>query len=94
MDIFRLISDSQKRDPSAIFYSISWKTANERLREAKVNDFVSGYALTNQYEDFAETFTFYIFHNRTFLEKSKKNSILAEKYKFMKERVFIKGEFQ
>ena len=36
--------------------------------KAKMNSsaFVSGYAATNQYEDFAESFAMYVFHNAAF----------------------------
>ena len=38
----------------------------------EVKDFVSWYAMTNKYEDFAESFTYYILHNKDFLNKTKK----------------------
>ena len=45
-------------------------------------DFVSGYAMTNKYEDFAESFTYFVFHNQNFLKKSEKSQKLKEKYDF------------
>jgi hypothetical protein len=51
-------------------------------------DFVSGYSMTNKYEDFAESLTYYILHNNDFLEKSKKSQILKEKYNFFNFYVF------
>lgn len=50
--------------------------------------FVSGYAATNQYEDFAETFAMYVFHNAVFLDRAKNSSALQQKYDFMKTSVF------
>jgi hypothetical protein len=38
--------------------------------------------MTNKYEDFAESFAYYILHNNDFLEKTKKSNILLEKYDF------------
>ena len=50
-------------DPSENFYNISWLSYNVKKKWSKMQDFLSGYALTNKYEDFAESFTFFIFHN-------------------------------
>lgn len=55
--------------------------------------FVSGYAATNQYEDFAETFTMYVFHNRELLNRTADSDALKQKYEFLRDRVF-KGYFQ
>jgi len=49
--------------------------------------------MTNQYEDFAETYTYYIFHNEDFLKKALDSEILAKKYVFMKDVVFKNGMF-
>ncbi len=53
--------------------------------------FASGYAATNQYEDFAEAFTLYVFHNKAFAERAKKSPVLQQKYDFMTRSVF--GEY-
>ncbi len=55
--------------------------------------FVSWYAATNQYEDFAESLTFYIFHNDEFMERALKNDALRQKYLFISNFVFKNGEF-
>lgn len=59
-----------------------------------IADFVSGYALTNKYEDFAESFTQYVFHNSDFKKKAAKNESLARKYDFFSKNVFPDGDFQ
>lgn len=59
----------------------------------KMGDFVSGYALSNKYEDFAESFSFYVFHNDTFQERASKNTSLRKKYDFFKTYVFDQEEF-
>jgi hypothetical protein len=69
-------------DPSDIFYAISWESFNTKKAGQKITDFVSGYALSNKYEDFAETFAFYIFHNEDFRNRAKKDSFLQKKYDF------------
>jgi hypothetical protein len=80
-------------DLSQHFYDISWKeTKVLRPGEVKSN-FVSWYAMTNKYEDFAETFTYYILHNWDFVEKSKKSQILQKKYNFFQTFLFKKWAF-
>ena len=54
---------------------------------------MSGYAATNKYEDFAESFTFYIFHNTYFADRALKNSSIREKYLFFSNNVFPSGQF-
>jgi hypothetical protein len=51
-------------------------------------DFVSGYAMTNKYEDFAESLTYYILHNKDFLDKTKTSRILKRKYNFFSFYIF------
>lgn len=50
--------------------------------------FVSGYAATNQYEDFAESFTMYVFHNAAFRARASKQESLQKKYDFLHQKVF------
>jgi hypothetical protein len=50
--------------------------------------FVSGYASTNQYEDFAESFTMYVFHNKEFLKRAQTSTFLQKKYTFLRTSVF------
>jgi len=59
----------------------------------KMGDFVSGYALSNKYEDFAESFSFYVFHNDIFRDRALKNVSLQKKYDFFKTYVFDHEEF-
>ena len=42
-------------DTSQKFYDISWDSTTIMKPGSDVNDFVSGYGMTNQYEDFAES---------------------------------------
>ena len=49
--------------------------------------------MTNKYEDFAESFTYYILHNKDFLKKVKTSSILKQKYDFFSNSIFKKKEF-
>ncbi len=81
-------------DDSNNFYNISWKSVKTLNPWVKWEDFVSGYAMTNKYEDFAESFTYYVLHNKSFLKKAEKNTRLAEKYKFFSKYVFIDRQFK
>jgi hypothetical protein len=67
-DIYSL-TDDESDDLSLDFYSISWDSVTRVKPGHSSIDFVSGYALTNQYEDFAETYTYYILHNKSFRNK-------------------------
>lgn len=80
-------------DPSDRFYDISWDAYNIKKKGMKMGDFVSGYALSNKYEDFAESFSFYVFHNDTFRERALRNTSLRKKYDFFKTYVFDREEF-
>ena len=80
-------------DISDWFYNLSWKDENTKLSTSKVDDFVSGYAMSNYYEDFAESLTFYVFYNDSFLEKTKNNRILEQKYNFINKVIFKNNEF-
>lgn len=94
VDIFYLTSDSSKwQDPSESFYNISWQDKTTKKSSETMASFVSWYAATNQYEDFAESLTFYIFHNDEFMERALKNDSLRQKYLFISNFVFTDGEF-
>jgi hypothetical protein len=81
------------KDISFYFYALSWESTKVLKPGLKQKDFVSGYAMTNKYEDFAESFTYYVLHNKDFLKKSEESKILQAKYNFLKKNVFRKGEF-
>jgi len=72
-----IISDKSDR-----FYNISWNDTKILKKWQKSRDFVSGYAMTNKYEDFAESLTYYILHNKDFAYKAWKSDSLNNKYKF------------
>jgi hypothetical protein len=50
--------------------------------------------MTNKYEDFAESFTYYILHNKDFLIKSKSSKKLKNKYDFFWKYVFRNHIFE
>ena len=82
-----------KDDASSLFYKISWKSETEKRSNSKELDFVSQYAATDPFEDFAETYTFYRLHGAEFRKLAKSNYLLDRKYRFMKKYVFANAEF-
>ncbi len=88
IDIYLLRKNADTSDPSKIFYAISWKEPTVLHSGMSSHSFVSGYAATNQYEDFAETFTMYIFHNSALAERALSSSALQKKFDFLKTYVF------
>jgi hypothetical protein len=50
--------------------------------------------MTNKYEDFAESFTYYILHNEDFLTKSENSLVLKRKYDFFGKYVFRNHIFE
>ena len=78
-------------DPSLEFYRISWSGPKTKRAGTTKGDFVSGYAAWDVFEDFAESFAYFVLHNETFLERSKYNVSLAQKYNFFKRYLFPNG---
>jgi len=94
VDIQHLRKGTLSADPSKSFYALSWQSSSEKIPSATIADFVSGYALSNQYEDFAETFAFYVLHNETFRKRAESNESLRRKYEFMRDEVFSEEAFE
>jgi len=80
-------------DESQRFYDISWESPTVMQVWLNPKDFVSWYAMTNQYEDFAESYVYYVLHNRDFLEKVWQSDILAKKYDYFQRYIFTKNLF-
>ncbi len=80
-------------DISLWFYRLSWENEKTLRDNAKSTDFVTGYAMTDPFEDFAETYNFYVLHGEQFKEMSKYNRILRQKYLFMKYFIFKGQEY-
>lgn len=80
-------------DISLWFYRLSWEDEKTLREDAKKTDFVTGYAMTDPFEDFAETYNFYILHGDQFREMSLYNRTLRQKYLFMKYFIFKGREY-
>jgi len=81
-------------DPSLEFYKISWENEKTRRQNSNMLDFVSGYAMTDSFEDFAESYIFFRLHGEKFRSRAKKSDSLRKKYDFFKNNVFSGNEFQ
>lgn len=93
LDLY-ILKEEVSFDISNVFYNISWKSDTVLKSWVKQKDFVSGYAMTNKYEDFAESFHYYVVHNSDFLEKAKFSDATQKKYDFFNTYVFRNWEFQ
>lgn len=82
------------QDPSLGFYDLSWENDKKKKAQATRSDFVSGYARTSPFEDFAESYLFYRLHGEKFRSMAADSNVLAAKYQFMKDSVFSGEEFQ
>jgi hypothetical protein len=71
-------------DVSLGFYSLSWKSETIKSMGVSYEDFVGGYAMTNPFEDFAESVNLYLNHQAQFAEYAKTNTVMKKKYLFMR----------
>lgn len=75
-------------DPSTSFYDISWVREMIQKPGSARGDFVSGYAAKDAFEDFAETFAYFILQPEAFKARAQKNAALQKKFLWMQEYVF------
>ena len=80
-------------DLSLRFYRISWLDQDTLKEGAREASFVSTYAMTDPFEDFAETYNFYILHGQQFREMAEFDRNLMRKYLFMKYYIFRGQEY-
>lgn len=78
-------------DPSVLLYGVSWEDNGSFTSTS--SGFVSGYAQTNPFEDFAETYAAYVLHGPLFRLYAAHNADLKQKYEFMRDIVFEGVEF-
>lgn len=82
-----------KNDLSLDFYRISFADDKTIKADASDLDFVSGYAKTDPFEDFAESYNYYLLHGDNFRILAGNNEAMMKKYDFMREKVFNGREF-
>lgn len=74
-------------DQSISFYNISWLAAETPRRGSQPEDFVSGYASWDMFEDFAESFVYYMLHREVFAQRAQENSAIAQKYRWFQQHL-------
>lgn len=82
-----------KNDLSVHFYRISWKDESTQKKGVTKQDFVTGYAMSDPFEDFAESYNYYLLHGKQFKEMAQENTSLLRKYLYIKYFVFKGEEF-
>ena len=75
-------------DPSVAFYQISWINEKTKRYQVKSEDFVTGYASWDPFEDFAESFAYFLLQNETFRKRALTNTAMAAKYKWFQTYLF------
>ena len=68
--------------PMVAFWNVSWKSTAKR-KAGKDADFVSGYAKSDPFEEFSETFAAYVLQRDTLKERAKDNDAIAAKLFWM-----------
>lgn len=79
-------------DPSLVFYKISWQASNVQKAGMKPEDFVTGYASWDVFEDLAESLTYYIFQREAFVKRAETNAKIALKLAWIETYVFPGGK--
>ncbi len=78
-------------DPSVSFYQISWTNSKKKKPHSKSKDFVSGYASWDPFEDFAESFAYFVLQKNAFRKRARENPIIAAKLRWMETHVFTEN---
>ncbi|MBI2117520.1 hypothetical protein HYT95_01340 [Candidatus Peregrinibacteria bacterium] len=79
-------------DLSLSFYQISWVRETTRKPESSPENFVSGYAAKDAFEDFAETFAYVVLQPEAFKTRAQGNAVLQKKWVWMQKYVFQKSK--
>jgi len=80
-------------DLSLGFFNISWENENIIKNNLSRINFVSDYAMTNAFEDFAESYSLYVGNGNTFRCLAKNNLIIQNKYNYFKNYIFKDREY-
>lgn len=80
-------------DLSLRFYRISWEDEETLKFGARESSFVTQYAMTDPFEDFAETYNFYVLHGEQFRQMAEYDRNLMRKYLFIKYYIFEGEEY-
>ncbi len=73
--------------PTVAFWNLSWTTDASKKAGIKDIDFVSGYAKSDAFEEFAETFALYVLQRGEFRDRAKTNATIAAKLAWMEQNI-------
>jgi len=79
-------------DPSLLFYRISWTSHNVQKEGMKPEDFVTGYASWDVFEDLSESLAYYVFQRNAFEKRAQTNPKIAMKLAWIETYVFPGGK--
>lgn len=75
-------------DAAAVpFFAVSWENERTLKKGAKDADFISGYASSDIFEDFAETFAAYVLQRPYLRKRAETNDAIAKKLAWMEENI-------
>lgn len=80
-------------DPSLQFYQMSWHNESTKKNFMIKSHFLSVYGMSDPFEDFAESYNYYVTHGREFRYYAYGSEIIKQKYEFLKNHVFNGYEF-
>lgn len=78
--------------PVARFFAISWESERVLLAKTKPEDFASGYARSDSFEDFAEFLVAYVLHPEYIAARAKTNTAIAAKLVWMRSELPLYGD--
>lgn len=73
--------------PVLSFFSASWENERTLKKGSKDADFISGYAKTDIFEDFAETFAAYVLQRPYLRKRAETNAAIAQKLAWMEQNL-------
>lgn len=73
-----------KNSPMVAFWNLSWTATGAKKQGAKDADFASGYAKSDQYEDFAEALALHVLQPDAFAARAENNAVMAAKLAWMR----------
>lgn len=79
-------------DPSLLFYRISWVSHNVQKEGMKPEEFVTGYASWDVFEDLSESLVYYVFQRKAFEKRAQTNAKIAMKLAWIETYVFPGGK--
>ena len=81
-----------RSDLSVSFYEISWQNEQKKRLDSHDNDFVTGYASWDSFEDMAETITYFVLQEEAFRARALENAVLNRKLQWLEANLFTRNK--